>query len=152
MKPTYLFFLLLLGKGKSTPPKLHAVDYTPRPVYMKIKITIEHTAVLATLFDNPTARDFATLLPLRCRVDDLFGREKYGNLPRALSTNSKRQNTYHAGDIGYWSPGTDIAIYYKEDHETIPNPGIIIIGKIDSNVEAFELDGSAQLTIELNRP
>jgi hypothetical protein len=37
------------------------------------------------LADNPTARDFASVLPLNVSMKDLFGREKYGDLPKALS-------------------------------------------------------------------
>jgi hypothetical protein len=48
---------------------------------MKIKITIAGKVVTATLVDNETARDFVSLLPLNLSLNDLFGREKFGNLP-----------------------------------------------------------------------
>ena len=107
-----------------------------RQTGVKIRIMVNGMVLMATLYDNETARDFEKLLPLEVRMDDLFGREKYGALPRALSTSGKRQDTFKVGEIGYWSPGTDVAIYYKQDHERIPSPGIIMIGSIDSGVEA----------------
>lgn len=49
----------------------------------------------------------------------------------------------------YWSPGPDVAIYYRHDGEAIPSPGIIVIAKIDSGVEALSVPGSVRVTIEL---
>ena len=96
---------------------------------------------------QPTSRDFIALLPLTLTMDDLFRREKYGPLPRALSKGEPK-HSYEIGDIGYWSPGPDVAIYYRNDGEQIPDPGIILIGKIDSGVEAFNVPGSVKVTVE----
>jgi hypothetical protein len=82
-------------------------------------------------------------------MNDLFGREKYGHLPRALSDEGKRTRTYEVGDIVYWSPGPDVGIYYRHDGQAIPAPGIIVIGKIDSRVEALDVPGSLRVTVEL---
>ena len=53
------------------------------------------------------------------------------------------------GEIAYWSPGPDLAIYYRQDGESIPPPGIILIGRIDAGAEAFDVPGSVKMTIEL---
>ena len=115
---------------------------------VKIKLTIDNKILTATLADNKTARDFVSLLPLTLTMDDLFGREKFGHLPRATSEEGKRTHTYEIGELAYWSPGPDVAIYYRNDGEKIPDPGIIVIGKIDSGVEALNVPGSAKVTIE----
>ena len=52
---------------------------------MKLNLNIGGKVVTATLADNATARDFVSVLPLSVSMNDLFGREKYGDLPRALS-------------------------------------------------------------------
>jgi len=57
---------------------------------------------------------------------------------------------YEIGDIAFWSPGPDVAIYYRHGGDSIPDPGIIIIGKIDSGVEALNVDGSVRVTFELS--
>ena len=116
---------------------------------VKIKLTIDNKIIIATLADNGTARDFASLLPLTLTMNDLFGREKFGHLPRAISDKGKRTHTYEIGDIAYWSPGPDVAIYYHQDGEQIPDPGIIAIGKIDSGAEALNVRGSVKVTMEL---
>jgi len=38
--------------------------------------------------------------------------------------------------------------YYRQDGEEIPDPGIIVIGKIDASVEALNVPGSVKVTIE----
>ena len=116
---------------------------------MKIRLTLNGTALTATLIDSETTRDFVSLLPLTLTMSDLFGREKFGHLPRAISEGGKRTRTYEVGDVIYWSPGPDVAIYYRHDGQPIPSPGIIVIGKMDSGVEALALPGSVRLMIEL---
>jgi hypothetical protein len=118
-----------------------------RKVNMKIKLKLNDSEMTATLVDSKTSRDFVSLLPLTLTMNDLFGREKFAHLPRAISTEGKRTHTYEVGDIAYWSPGPDVAIYYKDDGEKIPNPGIIVIGKLDSGVDAFNVAGSVQVKI-----
>jgi hypothetical protein len=116
---------------------------------MKIKIKIGGNIVSATLADNATARDFVSVLPLRVSMDDLFGREKYGDVPKALSEDGPRRKRYEVGDIAYWSPDQQFAIYYHQDGESIPSPGIIPIAKIDAGVEAFNVSGAVKVSIEL---
>jgi hypothetical protein len=116
---------------------------------MKINIKIGSKTLAATLADNATARDFASVLPLTVSMKDLFGREKYAGLPKALSEKGPRSSRYEVGDIAYWSPSHDLAIYYHQDGTSIPSPGIIPIAKIDDGVEGFNVSGSVKVTIEL---
>ena len=116
---------------------------------MTIRLRIGNRALTGTLIGSKTAQDFVSLLPLTLTMNDLFGREKFAHLPRAISTEGKRTHTYEVGDIAYWSPGPDVAIYYQHDGEKIPKPGIIVIGKLDSGVDAFNVPGSTELKIEV---
>ena len=116
---------------------------------VKITIRVNGKTVSATVLDNLTARDFVFLLPLNLSLSDLFGREKQGSLPRALSEKGPRTQGYEVGDIGYWSPGHDIAVYYHKDGELIPSPGIIPIARIDAGAEVFKVAGSVDVAIEI---
>jgi hypothetical protein len=116
---------------------------------MKIRLKIGDKDVTATLIDSETTRDFVSLLPLTLTMNDLFGREKFGHLPRAISEGGKRTRTYDVGDVIYWSPGPDVAMFYRHDGQSIPSPGLIVMGKIDSGVEALNVPGSMQVTIEV---
>lgn len=117
---------------------------------MKIRLKIDDNVIIATLNDSKTTRDFISLLPLTLTMNDLFRREKFAHLPRAISEEGKRTHTYEVGQVVYWSPGPDVAIFYRNDGEKIPNPGIIVIGKIDSGVAALDVAGSVKVTIELH--
>jgi len=154
-----MLFLLLAGPG-ATAAELNGTSSTAAatneraipPAHnvpsMKIKIEIAGKELQATLADNLTAREFAALLPIRVAMRDLFGREKAGPLPKGISTGGPSSDVYEVGDIGYWSPGHDIAIYYQPDRERIPPPGIINMGHIDSGIEAFNVPGAVEISIE----
>src|SRR5881296_3710096 len=116
---------------------------------VKIKLTIDNKILTATLADNATARDFASLLPLTLTMNDLFGREKFGHLPTPISEEGRRAHTYEVGQIAYWAPGPDVAIYYRQDGQPIPDPGIVVLGTINCGVEAFDVPGATRVTIEL---
>jgi hypothetical protein len=118
-------------------------------VGMKIRLKAGEKVLSATLIDSGTARDFASLLPLTLTMNDLFSREKFAHLPRPISEDGKRTHTYEVGDVVYWSPGPDVAILYRHDGQRIPAPGIIVIGKVDSSVEALNAAGPVKVTIEL---
>jgi hypothetical protein len=124
----------------------------PRSGSMKINIEIAGKTVTATLTDNDTARDFVRFLPLKLSMNDLCGREKYAPLPRSLSDAGPRSSNHAPGDIGYWSPSHDLAIYYDQDGDRIPSPCIIPLGKLDSGVEALAVRGSVTITIGSAKP
>jgi hypothetical protein len=115
---------------------------------VRVRIIIDTTSIEATLADSDAARDFASLLPLTLSMNDLFRREKFAALPRAISEQGKRTHDYAVGTIGYWPPGPDVAIFYRHDGERIPAPGLIVIGKIKASVEALSVRGAIRATIE----
>jgi len=114
----------------------------------RVRITIDNTSIEATLADSDAARDFASLLPLSLSMNDLFRREKFAALPRAISNRGKRTYDYPIGTIGYWPPGPDVAIFYRHDGERIPEPGLIVIGTIKTGVEALSVRGAINAVIE----
>jgi hypothetical protein len=114
----------------------------------RVRIVVGDRSVEATLADSEAARDFASLLPLTLSMNDLFRREKFAHLPRAITENGKRVHDYAVGTIGYWPPGPDVAIFYRQDGERIPDPGLIILGRIKAGVEALNVRGAISATIE----
>jgi hypothetical protein len=120
------------------------------PSATRVRITIGTKSIEATLADSEAARDFASLLPITLPMNDLFRREKFAHLPRAISEQGKRMHDYAVGTIGYWPPGPDVAIFYRQDGERIPDPGLIVLGKIKAGVEALNVPGAIRATIELS--
>ena len=161
MKRRLLFLPLLLamalnhaayGAGNSaigSPVAESAAETSPEQTNaMTIRIKAGDKVITATLIDSETTQDFVSLLPLTLTMNDLFGREKFGHLPRAISEGGKRARTYEVGDVVYWSPGPDVAMFYRHDGQSIPSPGIIVMGKIDSGVDALSAPGPVNVTIE----
>jgi hypothetical protein len=117
-------------------------------VETRVRIVIGGKFIEATLSDSDAARDFASLLPLTLSMNDLFRREKFATLPRAISESGKRTHDYAVGTIGYWPPGPDLAIFYRHDGERFPEPGLIVLGRIKAGVDALSGRGAINATIE----
>src|SRR5947208_9820452 len=111
------------------------------------RLKVGATPVNARLLESKASRDFASLLPLTLTMNALFRREKYGHLPRPISEEGRRAHTYEVGQIAYWAPGPDVAIYYRQDGQRIPDPGIAVRGTSNWGVEAFDCRGATRGTI-----
>jgi hypothetical protein len=114
----------------------------------KIRLRIRGRTLTTTVARNATARDFVSLLPLTLRMRDLFGREKAAPLPRALARGGRPMHTYSVGDIIYWSPGPDVAVYYRRGGSAIPDPGIVLLARLESGARAFNVPGTVRVKFE----
>jgi hypothetical protein len=114
---------------------------------MKIRIKLGDTTLTATLGDNATSRDFVSLLPLTLRLKNYATSEKIADLSKRLSTEGAPAG-YHprVGDITYYAPWGNLAIFYKDGHYS---DGLVALGKIDGDVEALKTSGPLKATIEL---
>jgi hypothetical protein len=113
---------------------------------MDIRLTIDGTAIEATLLDNETARDFVSLLPLRLTLEDYVGTEKIGYPPRKLSTVGAPAGVNPAaGDLAYYAPWGNIAIFYKSARYA---DGLVKLGQFNTAVDALKVRGSLKATIE----
>jgi hypothetical protein len=104
---------------------------------MKIRFTMDGKELAtATLKDNATARELVALLPITLMLEDYAGTEKISYLPRKLST---------AGDISYYAPWGNLAIFYKDFRYS---KALVLLGRIDSGIEALRTPGPLKVTIE----
>ncbi len=117
---------------------------------VRIRLIIGDRVATATLDDTAPARDFATMLPVTTSMHDLLGREKPGRLPRQLDVGgATREYRYEVGEIAYWAPGNDIAIFYADDGQSIPQPGLVRLGAIDTGLDVIAATGeNFQMTIQ----
>jgi hypothetical protein len=101
---------------------------------MTIRLTITdrtgRASLSATLNESRAAADFAALLPLTLTMEDLFWRENTPGCP-ARWPMTRTAFACQAGQIVYWSPGPDVAIFYRRNSEPISAPGVIVLGQID---------------------
>jgi hypothetical protein len=113
---------------------------------MKIRITIGGRAVIATLADNEAAKDFASLLPLTLTLKDYADNEKISDLPKKLSTKGAPASyDPSAGDITYYAPWGNIALFHKDGHDS---PGLIKLGTIDAGAEVLRQPGALKAMFE----
>lgn len=120
-------------------------DYQAAP--MKIRIIVEGAAIAGTLEDNSSARDFASLLPLRLTLTDYALTEKVSDLPRRLTTAGAPAGfDPSVGDIAYYAPWGNLAIFYRDFGYS---DGLVKLGVIDSGGGALSRSGATQATIEL---
>lgn len=114
---------------------------------MKIIINLEDKVIPGTLVDSKTTRDFISLLPLTLALQDYAGTEKISDLPKRLSTeDAPAGSDPSVGDIAYYAPWGNLAIFYKDFGYS---SGLAILGKIDSGIEALQVPGSVTAIIEL---
>lgn len=80
-------------------------------------------------------------------LEDYARTEKVSILPKRLSTeDAPSGRDPSVGDIAYYAPWGNLAIFYKDFGYS---SGLTILGKIESGIEAFNVPGSLKVTIEL---
>lgn len=113
---------------------------------MKIRLTINGKAMTATLIDNATVRDFVSLLPMTLTLEDYASTEKIAYLPKKLSTQGAPAGVDpDIGDITYYGPWGNLAIFYRDFGYSA---GLVKLGSFDAGIEALDVRGSLNVTIE----
>jgi len=80
------------------------------PTDVRIRLTFNGLLLTATLYDNPSARDLASLLPLDLKIEDFGDNEKIVHLPRKLTEDGSGPFTNERpGDLCYFKPWGTVA-------------------------------------------
>ena len=99
----------------------------------------------AQIGDSPSARDFLAQLPLDLTLTDYAATEKIATLPRPLTRDGAPATvTPRAGEIGYYAPWGNIALYHKDGPRS---PGLVLLGRIDELSADLASPGDVQVTI-----
>jgi len=113
----------------------------------KLKISLGDEALDGVLFDSPTARDFASLLPLSMSLKDFNRAEKISDLPKKLSTQQAPAGAEPVtGDIAYYVPWGNLALFYNG--APFAN-GLVIIGRIDGGTNVLQANDAIEARIEI---
>lgn len=113
---------------------------------MKIRIVVGSKSVDVTLQDNPSARDFLSLLPLSLTLENYAGTEKISMLPRKLTTDGAAAgSTPVAGDFSYYAPWGNLAIFLKPFRHS---PGLVRLSRIDGGLDLLMGEGRLVARIE----
>ena len=116
----------------------------PTMAQERILISSDWGNVTAELVDNDAARSLARMLPVTIDMRDHLRQEKTGNLPSALPEIG-RQLDFSTGTLGLWS-SNHFVIYYRAGR--VPQPGIIILGKVTGDVSVFDRPGPVTIRVE----
>jgi hypothetical protein len=117
---------------------------------MKITLTIDGQRLGATLNDSPAAAEFAAMLPLTLTLTDYASTEKIADLPGRLSSQAAPASyTPSVGDITYYAPWGNLAIFYRDFRAS---PGLVSLGRIDGDVSLLNGAGPFQVVIARAEP
>ena len=123
--------------GAGTPAASPEAETNGTPVAdgTRIRVVIGETVLTGRLWDNATARDLITLLPLTLTFSDFNHLEKLARLPRQLSIEGMPAGDDPIpADIGYYAPSGDLVFYYGDVGYFT---GIVRIGHFDGSVAAL---------------
>jgi hypothetical protein len=83
------------------------------PTDVRTRMTFGGRTLIATLYDNLSARDFASMLPLDPTIEDYSNNEKIAYLPRKLTEDgSGPVGSEQPGDLCYCQPSGNLALFY----------------------------------------
>jgi len=113
---------------------------------MKIRLTVGEQVATATLYDNATARDFASLLPLSLTMTDYATIERISDLPRKLSTQGAPEGMAPvAGELTHYAPWGNLAIFIQPRSWS---RSLLPLGKVEEGLSILSQPGPYQVRIE----
>lgn len=128
-------------------PKLALGQAEPEETRTRIRIEFHGQTMTATLYDNPSARDFASMLPLDLTIDDYSTNEKIAYLPRKLIEEGAGPFANEApGDLAYYAPWGNLAFFYADYRYS---NGLIRLGRLNGGIEPLLMRGKFDLNIAL---
>jgi hypothetical protein len=114
---------------------------------MRLRCAFSDQTFTATLHDNPSARDLASMLPLELGIEDYSTNEKIAYLPRRLTEDGSGPFANEApGDLCYYAPWGNLVFFYAAYRYS---RGLIRLGRLDGGVQPLLRKGKFPLRIEL---
>ena len=116
----------------------------PAMAQERVLISSDWGRVTAELVNNDATRALVRMLPLTIDMRDHLRQEKTDNLPSPLPA-IERQLDFSTGTLGLWS-SNHFVIYYRGGR--VPQPGIILLGRVTGDVSIFDRPGRVAVRIE----
>jgi len=116
----------------------------PTMAQERVLISSDWGRVTAELVNNDATRALVRMLPLTIEMNGHLRQEKTGNLPSPLPA-IERQLDFSTGTLGLWS-SNHFVIYYRGGR--VPQPGIILLGRVTGDVSIFDRPGRVTVRIE----
>jgi len=128
------------------PAETRNAEPTKGSTMTRIHVIVGNEILSATLDDTSAGRDFAALLPLELSLSDYRATEKVAELPRKLdTTHAPTSYTPQPGDITYYAPWGNLAIFYKPFRTA---RGLVRLGAFDGPLDTLLKGGGISVRIE----
>lgn len=140
------------GEAQASLPTGPNNDHLRKLSDHRIVVRVGGQSFTVTLYDNPTAKDLLTRLPMTLKANNYPGYdEKVIRLPQALSMEGAPPgDDPRIPEVGYYEPSRWIALYYGPIGYW---PGKVPLGRIDAGVaELRAIADNAPVTIEVLAP
>lgn len=98
--------------------------------------------------DNPTVRDFLSLLPVTMTLEEFNGHEKIGYFARELTVEGSPGSDPEDGDLIYFAPWGNLGFYYNTSGIGYSDQ-TIHIGTYEATLEQLEALSREPVTIEV---
>lgn len=117
-----------------------AASSQPEEQPVNLRISADGRQFIARLDDSEAAHDFAAMLPLTLTLTDYNRTEKIADLPARITTGGAPEGiTPVAGDLTYYAPWGNLAIFYRDLGYS---SGLVRIGRIEADAtQLAKLDG-----------
>ena len=119
----------------------------------KIRITIGAVSLAAELADTDCAKAIAGKLPIEA-VPNEWGDEFYFSIPVKLPLDATAARKVKIGDIGYWPPGSALAIFFgrtpmSTGPDPVPASEVNLVGRIVNDALLLKkAKGAGKIRIE----
>ncbi|WP_064693183.1 cyclophilin-like fold protein [Rhizobium aegyptiacum] len=115
------------------------------PTNVRIRMTFNRLPLTAMLYDNPSARDLASMLPLDLKIEDYGRNEKIVHLPRKLTEEGSGPfGNEQPGDLCYFKPWGNLALFYADYRWD----GLIRLGRFENGFDPLLVRGEFPVRIE----
>lgn len=118
---------------------------------MKLNLILDKTILSATMYDNESAKEFASLLPMTIKLTDFNRDHKSARLSKRLTTQETADGIeISAGDINYYTPFRNLSIFYQDSARSFCQ---VSLGKIDAGgietIRQLSGNGPVEITFEV---
>lgn len=117
----------------------------------EVVLRLGDQAVAATLANSAASRKLAAMLPLTLKISDAWGQAKTGRLPHPVPVGGAARTLEPTpGGIYYWPGNATLAMYYDDLGQSVPSPGLIRLGVVDTGLEQIA-DAGDGATVRIER-
>jgi hypothetical protein len=107
-----------------------------------IRITAGKVQAIAELNASPTADAIWNALPIKARANT-WGDEIYFSIPVQLEEAADAKAVVNLGDLGYWSPGSAMCIFFgptpmSRGNEIRPASPVNVFGRVQGDAAVFK--------------